>query len=303
MTFISLLHIMVALAIGFLCWHLAFRNRPTFRRTGWRTPPSTIRYWHKRKPAWVRDEVIRLKACLPDAGCRNIASTFNRLHTATTGESIGKTWVSEVIRSHRYDIDDLRRRFKHNIPRPIAHNVVWRLDLTGKTDIGGNQHAILGIIDHGSRMVVFLRTATRQTTWSLLGYLFLAIGQYGKPRSVRTDNGSALVSRRFTTVLAMLGIRHQKTDIGCPWQNGRIERLFGTLKERLGQWNIASRKQLDLSLRQFAFWHNTVRPHQHLGGATPSECWQGINPYQQAPRTVEWFEAWDGLLRGYYLRR
>lgn len=68
-----------------------------------------------------------------------------------------------------------------------------------------------------------------------LGYVFLAVGQYGKPRSVRADNEAMLVSWRFTAVLAMLGIRHQKTDIGCPWQNGRIERLFGTLKERLDQ--------------------------------------------------------------------
>ena len=35
--------------------------------------------------------------------------------------------------------------------------------------------------------------------------------------------------------IKQLGIRHQRTTPGCPWQNGRIERLFGTLKNKLDQ--------------------------------------------------------------------
>lgn len=30
------------------------------------------------KPKWVKDEVIRLKALMPEAGCRTIAHHFNR---------------------------------------------------------------------------------------------------------------------------------------------------------------------------------------------------------------------------------
>ena len=32
------------------------------------------------KPEWVVQEVLRLKALLPDAGCRTIATTFNRIY-------------------------------------------------------------------------------------------------------------------------------------------------------------------------------------------------------------------------------
>ena len=55
-------------------------------------------------------------------------------------------------------------------------------------------------------------------------------------------------------------------------------------------------------LGDFSVWYNAVRPHQNLAELTPDEAWYGTNPYANAPKSVHWFEAWDGLLKGYYLR-
>jgi transposase InsO family protein len=71
--------------------------------------------------------------------------------------------------------------------------------------------------------------------------------------------------------LALLGIRHKLSRPGCPWQNGRIERLFGTLKSKLDQWSVANADELVQALARFEFWYNAVRPHQNLGGWTPLE--------------------------------
>lgn len=101
----------------------------------------------------------------------------------------------------------------------------------------------------------------------------------------------------------LCGIRHQRSDPGCPWQNGRIERLFGTLKQKLNQWEVAGFAALNGSLAEFRFFYNFVRPHQHLGGRTPADAWSGINPFIAKIKSEYWFEAWDGLLQGYYLRR
>jgi transposase InsO family protein len=35
-----------------------------------------------------------------------------------------------------------------------------------------------------------------------------------------------------------LDIRHQRSDVACPWQNGRIKRFFGTLKQSLDMWEV-----------------------------------------------------------------
>lgn len=113
---------------------------------------------------------------------------------------------------------------------------------------------------------------------------------------IRTDNEAIFTSRTFRTGLALMGIRHQRTQVACPWQNGRIERFFGTLKNKLDRWIVKDAAQLDTSLRLFRFWYNHVRPHRHLDGATPAEVWSRPG---KGRRHEQWFEAWDGLLTGY----
>ncbi|MEQ1661865.1 MAG: integrase core domain-containing protein [Thiobacillus sp.] len=252
-------------------------------------------------------EIVRLKALMPDAGCRSLALIFNRRFAshaeARRRMTVGKSFVAETLRKYRYEIEIARRRIKHHVPSPMPRNLVWGLDMTGKCDAAGATHAILGFVDHGSRGLLTLAALPDKCSWTLLGYLFLAIGQYGKPRAVRTDNEACFTSRLFRAVLALVGIRHQRSDPGCPWQNGRIERLFGTLKCKLDQLEVAGFDALQDALREFRFFYNHVRPHQNLGGSTPMEAWAATDPLATPVKRECWFEAWDGLLRGYYLRR
>lgn len=84
------------------------------------------------KPAWVVREIIRLKALMPDAGCRTISLVFNRRYAACRRMMVGKTFVADTLRRHRYEIEAMRRKIKHRVPRPAPRNLVWGLDLTGK---------------------------------------------------------------------------------------------------------------------------------------------------------------------------
>jgi len=89
------------------------------------------------KPAWVRREIIRLKALLSRAGtCRVIADSFNRRFAAKRKMTVGKTFVAEVIRKHHYDIFLAARAIKRAKPRSVPRNLIWGLDITGKTDLG-----------------------------------------------------------------------------------------------------------------------------------------------------------------------
>jgi len=156
--------------------------------------------------------------------------------------SVSKTWVAVAVRRHRLAITERRAEWKRSIPPPCPVNHVRAIDLTAKTDLGGETHPILGI-------------------------------------------------------------RHQRTELHCPWQSGRVERFFGTLKEKLDRWAAFDLEQLTLALADFRAWYNHVRPHQHLGGRTPAEAWTGIDPYESAPKEVRYFAAWDGMLSGYWMRR
>jgi putative transposase len=181
----------------------------------------------------------------------------------------------------------------------VAINGVWGLDLCGKKARDGRTTSILGIIDHGSRFAVMLQGIGNMNFYTLAGHLLIAMGRYGKPCAIRTDNAPQLTSRQFRRFLRMLKIRHQRTDVGCPWQNGRIERLFGTLKVQLDQICVANHAELYLALARFRGWYNEIRPHQNLQGRTPAEAWTKMEIYNKSPQAVAWFSAWGGLLTGY----
>lgn len=51
------------------------------------------------------------------------------------------------------------------------------------------------------------------------------------------------------------------------------------------------------------FLYNHARPHQNLGGATPAKVLAGVDPHTTRFKQEYWFEAWDGLLQGYYFLR
>ncbi len=265
--------------------------------------PAALPALRARKPDWVIEEVVRLKALMTEAGCRRIANTFNRLHAARHAMTVSKTWVATTVKKKRLEIEERRCEWKRRIPRPVPANLVWGLDLTAKTDIDAVLHPILGIVDHGSRFAVALRALRDQSTITILRALLDAIERHGKPRAVRTDNDGVFTSKLFRLVLAILGIRHQRTEPHCPWMNGRVERFFGTLKQKLDRWAVDGFEQLEFALEDFGAWYNHVRPHQHLGGLTPAEAWLRIDPYATEPRSASYFSAWDGMLTGFYLRR
>jgi transposase InsO family protein len=130
--------------------------------------------------------------------------------------------------------------------------------------------------------------------------LITAIESYGKPKAIRTDNESVFTSRLFRLGLWILGIRHQRTQIHSPWQNGRIERFFGTFK-KYSDKVIFNTKKIQFALDEFQYWYNAIRPHRHLNGLTPDEQWEEINPYRKNPRQVKKVSFWNGLLTGYLL--
>lgn len=262
------------------------------RRDG---PRTSRRALTPPKPAWVRREILRLKALLPDHGCRKIAQVFNQLHRRR-GETIGKTFVANVLRGREQEILRLRRELKSRRPRTVPRNLIWALDLTRLPD-PGRSRIVIGLIDHGSRACLALRELRSRSAITLLRALLDTIERFGRPRVLRTDNEAVFVSRLFRFALLFLGIRHRRTAPLAPWQNGRIERFFATFKDRILPWLDKAGVPDDLApdLALFRAWYNHARPHQHLGGLTPALAWGGKGPAGR-PRYVS---EWNGLLTGF----
>ena len=257
----------------------------------WQTPRYTRRAWHQKpivlqqrfyaqpKPRWIRNDVIRLKALMPEAGCRTIAHHFNRRWKSQRQMTVGKSYVACTLKKHHYLILEARKKLKHRVPRAIPRNRVWGCDLLTKTDRQGQPHVTLAILDHASRACLRLQRLSDKSSWTLLHELIQAVKQYGRPTFLRTDNEAVLVSRVFRFGLCFLGIRQQRIQPGCPWQNGRVERFIGTVKRELARAPMTDKREMTKALREIRTWYNHDRPHDHLRGRTPAEVWAGIDVF------------------------
>jgi putative transposase len=286
-------------------WHWRFRRchlRSHFVRCTVGHGPELKSVNSHKKPDWVIAEVLRLKVLTgKHVGCRKVAQTFNRLHGPLV--TVGKTFVSEVIKAHQYKLVCLTRDMRAKKPVPVAVNAVWGMDMSFLTDDSGKTHAFVGIVDHGSRVCTQLCVLLNKKSWTLLGHLCLAIGQYGKPKALRTDNETYMNSFVFRAFLKLVGIKKQTIPVASPWCNGRIERFFGTIKPWLKPFVIHGACALQAMLIDAQSFYNHVRPHQNLNGMTPVEAWQGLTPSGlKQTKSVTAVQALDGEVGGYYFR-
>jgi putative transposase len=244
------------------------------------------------KPDWVKSAVLRLAHDLPQAGCRTLAHNFN-LAYAPSNQTVSKTWVASLLKARAAAIALARRKSRRRerfagFGEPIQR--VWGIDLTGLPLTSGETVAVWGIVDHGSRTVLQLEPLARFSSLILLGKLLIAFGEYGLPKAIRSDNASVFRTMQFRAMLKLLGVRQQFTQLHSPWQNGRIERFWRTLKETLDttpirfrqgmrmiqeQMRFASIAAMESVLREFRDFYNYSRPHQALSGRTPAMVWNG----------------------------
>ncbi len=92
------------------------RNYYFYRKT---QKSQTTHYLSHPKPQWVKVKVIYLKDMMGEkTGCRKIANHFNHLYGKR--ETVGKTYVANIIRDNRYLIMQERRKLKNKLPRWVA---------------------------------------------------------------------------------------------------------------------------------------------------------------------------------------
>ena len=256
----------------------------------------------RKKPQWVIDKIIYLKAVNPLFGCRKIAELFDRLYAEKRNMTVSKSYVYYTLRNHRYDVQVLRRAIKHRRPKLLKRNICWGIDLTTVTDRHGNLLPVFVAVDYGSRRCIAINGIKSKHSLVLLYCLFKATGRCGKPKSIKTDNEAVFTSLVFKSALVLAGIKHQTSDVASPWQNGRVERLIGTFKEKVRHVLVQDQAHLVYLLPQFQFWYNEIRSHSYLNGKTPMEVWDNVDVFSTGYKRAYWFEDWGGLLTGYYLK-
>jgi transposase len=167
---------------------------------------------------WVRD----LLQEFPYMGCRRIAYMIEKRFDY----KINYHSVADIMRELRPQkiVPEIKEI------EVEAPNMIWHMDMTRMRIFKGRKQYIFGVIDACTRQIHYIMNYSRMTSKQSIDCLEWALKKADTtPKELWVDNGRMLTSKAFKSYVAKRGIKIHFTDKGSPWQNGKIERLFGTL--------------------------------------------------------------------------
>ena len=162
-----------------------------------------------------------------------------------------------------------------SIDRP---NHVWCADITYIPMRRGFLY-LVAIMDWATRKVLAWRLSNTMDAEFCIQALEEAVARFGVPEIFNTDQGSQFTSPRFTDVLKDAGARISMDGRGRWMDNVFIERLWRSMKyECVYLHAFETGSELRAGLARWVNYYNADRPHSGLGGRTPDEAYQTIEP-------------------------
>ena len=76
---------------------------------------------------------------------------------------------------------------------------------------------ILGVFDSGMRALLVLKYLPTKSTINILIAILETMRDYGKPKSIKSDNEIVFTSKLMRFTLWVLGIKQETTEIASPW--------------------------------------------------------------------------------------
>jgi putative transposase len=195
---------------------------------------------------------------------------------------------SEILRREGLSQPRRRRRRPLTVEQPFlavtAANDAWCIDFKGWFRTGdGRRCNPLTVTDAFSRYLLAVQ-AIEPVTEAVQAKMDELFKEHGLPVAIRSDNGTPFASTgaggltRLSARWAKMGIRLERIWPGKPQQNGRHERMHGTLKPEACQPPAATAADQQSRFDAFRNEFNHERPHEALGQRQPAEF------YRPSPR-------------------
>lgn len=171
-------------------------------------------------------------------------------------------------------------------------NEVWCADFKGWFRTGdGARCDPLTVSDAFSRMLLCCKVVAKPDGAHVRPHFERLFREYGLPLAIRTDNGAPFASvgagglSPISAWWVKLEVLPERIQPGHPEQNGRHERLHGTLGQETARSPAANLRAQQARFDAFRREYNNERPHQALGQVPPATLYvPSPRPY---PATVE----------------
>ncbi|HYA93803.1 MAG TPA: IS3 family transposase [Thermodesulfobacteriota bacterium] len=229
----------------------------------------------RKLPKPVREKIIQIKKREPLFGVKRISHLLKRVFfLSASPETVRQTLREESL------IVPSRKKHRPNITRPrfferSTPNQLWQSDIF-TFRLGGRYAYLIGFIDDYSRYVMGLELYRTQTADQVLEVYRRAIGEYGVPKEMLTDQGRQYTSwrgsTRFARELVKDRVKHIKSQAHHPMTLGKIERFWKTIYEEfLVRAQFGSFEEARERIRHWMQYYNHKRPHQGIGGLCPAD--------------------------------
>lgn len=151
-------------------------------------------------------------------------------------------------------------------------NELWQTDATHTELADGTEVDVINIIDDHSRLCVCSHAVDGSTTGTDAWDAFTqAVGVYGIPARLLSDNGPPFTSKLFTGNLTAIRVETSNSRPFHPQTCGKVERFHQTLKKWLSARQTAETvTELQTLLDTFVDIYNNHRPHRSIGRQTPT---------------------------------
>ena len=92
---------------------------------------------------------------------------------------------------------------------------------------------MLNIVDEFTRECLTIEVARKFKGKDVVGILQELFAIRGRPKYIRSDNGSEFVAKAVRQYLGDSGVKTLFIEPGSPWENGYIESFNGKLRDEL----------------------------------------------------------------------
>jgi transposase InsO family protein len=242
--------------------------------------PVRYRDAESRLPEVTKRAILLIRQAHPEYGSDRISDMLGR------GPGLGASpnAVLRVIREAGLEVEtppvpvhrDTARSFERARP-----NQMWQTDIFTFTLKRQNRRLYLvAFLDDHSRYVVGYGLHASMGGALVVEVLKAAIGAYGAPEEILSDNGPQYHTwrgkGRFTKELERLGIRHILARPRHPQTVGKTERFWGTLwRECLSAAVFLDVEDARRRVGHFIDHYNFQRPHQGIEGLVPADRFFG----------------------------
>jgi transposase InsO family protein len=237
----------------------------------------------------VKGKILALKKSNPGFGSRRISDIMRRFFlmrasTATVHQTLSAAQLTSKQNKKPKKNPGKPRFFERSTP-----NQLWQSDIC-TFRLGGQNAYLIGFMDDYSRHMTGLGLYRSQTAEHVLEVYRSAIGEYGVPKEMLTDNGRQYTSWRGTTrfeqELKKDRVKHITSRPHHPMTLGKMERFWKTiLEEFLFRAQFGSFEEARERIRLWVKYYNHKRPHQGIGGLCPADRFFEI--HHELKKTLE----------------